>query len=525
MRKIILLLLLLMGAILTTVYFVKPTERNNEALANLKGKISKRPTATTDHSKLDQLNREFATPQEVTAVCSGCHTEAHKEVMASNHWNWEREEYVQGRGIKYIGKKNAINNFCIGVEGNEKSCAKCHIGYGVTDRMNGYTDSTNIDCLVCHDNTDSYIKGSEMSGLPDPGVDLRNIAMNVGKPTRSNCGVCHFFGGGGNNVKHGDLDKAMFDPDRNIDVHMASDGANLLCTDCHVTEDHKMLGKIYSLSSMNRNRSTCERCHGEVPHEKNVLNEHSAKVACQTCHIPVYAKANSTKISWDWSAAGRLENGMPISEDDEFGNHTYLSTKGSFEWGRNLKPEYVWFNGTAGHYLLGDTISERSMPLELNPLNGSYNDRKSKIIPVKVHRAVQPYDKITGMLIQPKLFADKKGEGAFWKDFDWKIASEIGMKDVGLPFSGDVSFTKTIMYWPVNHMVSPKEETLKCEDCHTRNNSRLSEVKDFYLPGRDYSKLVDNTGIGIIILSMAGIAVHGAFRVAVSSKRKRDGKS
>lgn len=63
-----------MGAILSTVYFVKPTEKNNEALAVLKNKISKRPTATTDHSKLDQLNRDFATPQEVTAACSGCHT-------------------------------------------------------------------------------------------------------------------------------------------------------------------------------------------------------------------------------------------------------------------------------------------------------------------------------------------------------------------------------------------------------------------------------------------------------------------
>ena len=51
--------------------------------------------------------------------------------MEGNHWNWEREEYVEGRGIVYLGKKNALNNFCIGTHGNELSCAKCHIGYGM----------------------------------------------------------------------------------------------------------------------------------------------------------------------------------------------------------------------------------------------------------------------------------------------------------------------------------------------------------------------------------------------------------
>ena len=80
--------------------------------------------------------------------------------MHSNHWNWEREEYVKGRGVIYLGKRNAINNFCIGTRGNEESCAKCHIGYGMNSKGIVYTDSTNIDCLICHDNTETYAKGS-----------------------------------------------------------------------------------------------------------------------------------------------------------------------------------------------------------------------------------------------------------------------------------------------------------------------------------------------------------------------------
>lgn len=520
MRKIILSLIILFSLILVSVYLIKPGDTEDEYLTEIKTRLQNKSGPTTNHSKLEPLQKEFQTPQEVTAACLSCHTEAHKQVMQSNHWNWEREEYIRGRGIVRIGKKNAINNFCIGVEGNEKSCAKCHIGYGVTDKMNGYTDSTNIDCIVCHDNTDTYIKGSEMGGNPKPGIDLGNIARNVGKPTRSNCGVCHFFGGGGNNVKHGDLDKAMFNPTKEIDVHMATDGANLQCVDCHVTEDHKMLGKIYSLSSMNRDRSSCEQCHNETPHSKEILNEHTMKVACQTCHIPIYSKVSSTKMEWDWSTAGRLENGKPIEEDDELGNHTYLSIKGSFKWGNNLSPDYVWFNGTADHYLLGDTTSDISKPLVLNTLRGSYSDRNSKIIPVKIHKAKQPYDPVTKMLIQPKLFADKQGEGAFWKDFNWARASEVGMEEVDLPFSGNISFINTEMYWPVNHMVSSKDKSLDCIQCHNRHDSKLKGLNDFYMPGRDYNRIVDNGGIGIILVSIVGIAVHSIMRIG-SSRKKR----
>jgi hypothetical protein len=37
------------------------------------------------------------------------------------------------------------------------------------------------------------------------------------------------------------------------------------------------------------------------------------------------------------------------------------------------------------------------------------------------------------ILIQPKLFAENKGDSAYWKDFNWETASAAGMKQVGLP--------------------------------------------------------------------------------------------
>jgi octaheme c-type cytochrome (tetrathionate reductase family) len=319
-------------------------------------------------------------------------------------------------------------------------------------------------------------------------------------------------------VKHGDLEMSMFDPSKDVDVHMATDGVDLQCTACHTAENHKIKGKVYSLSSMNRNRSTCEQCHTDRPHNDDVINQHTVKVACQACHIPVYAKVNATKMTWDWSTAGRLKNGEPYEEDDADGNHTYMSIKGSFTWAKNVEPEYVWFNGTANHYLLGDKIDTTDV-IKINSLNGSYADRDAKIIPVKIHRARQIYDPVNKLIIQPNLFAPNKGEGAFWKDFDWNAAAAKGMQDVHLPYSGKYTFVRTEMYWPVNHMVSKKEKAVACSECHTRENGRLAKLQDFYMPGRNYNAGIEYFGKALILLSILGVAGHAALRILAHKKR------
>ena len=521
MRKIVLFLAFIGLLVVIGIGFFSQKDYEQTTLMKLKEKYSEKYTPSVDHSKFAVLKQKFTSPKQVTATCIECHNKRALEVMHSNHWNWEREEYVEGRGIVYLGKKNALNNFCIGTQGNEESCAKCHIGYGMTVDGKSFTDSTNVDCLICHDNSETYAKAPEKGGLPITTLDLNAIAQSVGKPKLSNCGVCHFFGGGGNNVKHGDLDAAMFETTKDVDVHMGVDGAKLQCVDCHTTDKHNISGKVYSLSSMNLNRNTCEQCHTETPHEDNILNEHTLKVACQSCHIPQYAKANSTKMYWDWSTAGKLKNGEPYEEDDSLGNHTYLSIKGSFKWERNVVPDYIWFNGTASHYLEGDKISDTTKPLVLNQLHGSYSDDDSKIYPVKIHVAKQPYDPLNRILIQPKLFAEKKGEGAFWKDFNWQTAAAEGMKQIGLPFSGKISFIETEMYWPVNHMVATKEKTLNCNSCHNRENSRLAGLNDFYMPGRDFSKIVEFGGVWMLILTFVGVMIHGGVRIFLGFKARK----
>ena len=517
-RKVVIFI----AIVITTLILVNIFhEKNyyNLKLEQLKQEYGIKPVLSIDHSKLPALQREFSTPQEVTEACIQCHTERHKEVMASSHWNWSRVAYIEGRGIEFIGKRNAMNNFCIGAKTNEQACAKCHIGFGMTDDEYDFRNARNVDCMVCHDNSEQYLKGSAMAGYPARTVNLTNVAQSVGAPAKSNCGVCHFYSGGGNNVKHGDLEEALLACERDVDVHMAANGMNLSCVSCHKAENHQMLGKLYSVSSENVNRATCEQCHTTTPHFDDLLNRHFSKVSCQACHIPEYAKVNATKMAWYWSESGKLEDGEPYHIEDSAGYHTYLSIKGSFKWEKNVTPDYVWFNGTADHYLVGDTIA--SVPVEMNPLNGSYEDKASKIIPVKIHKGDQIFDKKYNMLIQPKLFGQNEDDSAYWQGFDWEKAAAAGMKRVGMPFSGNYGFVETVMYWPVNHMVAPKEQTVSCSECHTREEGRLAQLAGFYLPGRDRNTLMYQILSTVLLLTILGIFSHALARIVISIKRKK----
>ncbi|MDP2400568.1 MAG: tetrathionate reductase family octaheme c-type cytochrome, partial [Actinomycetota bacterium] len=342
-------------------------------------KLKSEHISSVDHAKFSVLQQAFKRPQDLTAACLSCHTERDKEIMVTAHWTWLRE-VVRPNGEKmFIGKKNVPNNFCTGALGNNGSCMKCHIGYGWADKSFDFNEPTNIDCIVCHDGTKTYVKRKGGAGMPSttenatkeaPVPDYNYIAQNVNLPGKHNCGICHFEGGGGNNVKHGDLEQALLNTNRNVDVHMATEGKNMTCIDCHTTERHNIMGRQYSVSAENNNRITCEQCHTGNPHGDVILDNHYRKVACQTCHIPVFAKANPTVMYWDWSQAGRAkENGDFITEYDTDGNYDYLSIKGRFVWDKNVTPEYTWFNGTASHLLYNDTITE--IPVKINQLNGN----------------------------------------------------------------------------------------------------------------------------------------------------------
>ncbi len=411
----------------------------------------------TDHSSI--IQGPFGSGPEVTQACLKCHPDAANQVMHTTHWTWEGQPVtVSWRSEPVtIGKKNQINNFCISAQGNQKKCTSCHTGYGWADNTFDFQNANNVDCLACHADAAIYNKGDY--GLPAASVNLLAAARSVRAPTREECGKCHFDGGGGNGVKHGDLDESLYFPSENLDVHMGR--LNFQCTDCHRTEEHAIRGKLladnYTIDA--KDQVACEDCHTGAIHADERLNEHIKTVACQTCHIPDMARKDPTKTYWDWSTAG---------QDRTEDHYTYLKIKGSFVYDENVAPTYEWFNGNVDYrYLLGDAI-DPAKPTDIVRPAGDIHDANARIAPFKIHVANQPYDKVNQILIPPRT----AGENGFWTTFDWPSALALGAQDAGLKFSGDYGFTETRMAYPTTHMVQPKEKALQCSDCHS-DNGRL----------------------------------------------------
>ncbi len=399
------------------------------------------------------------TGPDITRACLECHPTAAEEVMKTSHWTWQSPEFEipwrDGEKVS-IGKFNQINNFCISVPGNQKSLLQLPHRLqldGRKLRRKPAGDPANVDCLVCHAQS-GYAKGKY--GNPADTVNLIAAAQSVGAPTRLQCGKCHFNGGGGNGVKHGDLDESLYYPSESQDVHMGRN--NFACTDCHVTTHHQIKGRLVAdnLVIDPAEQVSCTQCHSAAPHEDERINLHTESVACQTCHIPAFATEDPTKVSWDWSTAGQDIG------DDHF---TYLKIKGSFVYQRNVQPTYMWFNGNLEYrYLVGDPI-DPTKPTYINKPAGSINDPKAKIFPFKLHVGKQPYDTVFNYLLTPIT----AGTDGYWSKFDWDLAFRRAEQVTGLRYSGSYGFAETYMYWPITHMVQPKENALRCNDCHSEN--------------------------------------------------------
>jgi len=479
---------------------------------------AKERAQTADHSKFQALKGPFKDGDgpAVTRACLTCHTKAAHQVMATSHWTWN----VAREGQDGYGKAtHLVNNYCLTIiGGNTEACARCHVGYGFKDKSFDFTRPERVDCLVCHDTTGDYEKIG--AGWPNPAVPLAEVAQKVGRPSLRACGTCHFFGGGANATKHGDLDDTILKAPRTEDVHLSKQGAGMDCVDCHTSDAHKIGGPNYVIPADRReqptfagesvSRMSCTACHTDSPHRSFVLNRHYQKVACQTCHIPTFARgALPTNTNWDWASAGRLKEGRPYEEKNEKGWVTYTSMRGKMEWQREVRPEYIWYNGNLKFTRLTDTLPA-TRPVVLNPAEGSYTDPSAKIWPFKFHEATQPFDPVLNKLVAP--YTDgPPGSGAFWGDWKMDIAIQKGMATAGLPYSGQFDYVRTTMLWPITHMVAPKEQALACTECHAKTG-RLGKVKGFYLPGRDRGTGVDLVGWGMVLLTFCAVSVHGAIR-------------
>lgn len=452
-RSWILGAMLTFGAIAAALFLFLPRQASNRD--DPWAQVPKHPVHT-EHT-VTLLAGPFESGQEVTQACLQCHPNAGAQMLQSSHFTWEHGPYdLPGHDEPVLGgKKYVINNFCIGITSNWPPCTACHAGYGWEDETFDFSDVANIDCLVCHETTGTYVKKN--GGYPAEGVDLAAVAQSVGNPTRSNCGSCHFNGGGGDAVKHGDLDTSLTFPNDELDVHMGKH--DFVCTDCHRTQDHQIGGRSISVSMDTANQIACTDCHLSTPHKDERINIHAASVACQTCHIPEFARKLATKVEWDWSQAG-----LDIPQDP----HEYLKIKGAFVYEDDVVPDYAWSNGQIERYILGDSIDPAQVT-HMNSPTADITDPTARIWPFKIHRAMQIYDSEYNYLLVPKTY----GEGGYWVDFDWGEAARLGAEATGLAYSGQYDFAPTDMYWPITHMVAPKEQALQCDTCHVENGEGI----------------------------------------------------
>ncbi len=398
-----------------------------------------------------------------TATCLQCHLQEAEEVFGSVHYQWLGETPYMNNGPETQGKLDVgVNSYCINITGNWNGCGACHVGLGDRpETTQTYAQLENIDCMICHQ---QEYKRKKVDGKFIPDTDNMSItiveaAQTVHKPTRATCTQCHAKGGGGDNLKRGDMAIAHASTaDRNFDVHMATSGGDLSCQDCHSTSNHRIAGKGSDLRPTDLDvQMSCTDCHetkGEVNgHDNKDIGNHVARVACQTCHIATYARnaadtaaSEMTEIHRDWRLPHVTASG-PI--------HPTSTMAG------DLVPKYSWWNGTSTSYLLFDTVTIDPITSHIptSRPSGAVDDANAKLYPFKYKTASQPLATATQDLIA-------LDTSVYFTTGDEVAATEAGLVNMDYSALASYEWVTTDTYQLITHEVSPSSAALSCSACH-----------------------------------------------------------
>ena len=426
---------------------------------------------------------------EGTESCLMCHQDDAEAMLGMGHFKWQgKVEGIAGVEGQEFGKNQLLNNFCIAVPTNEGRCTQCHAGYGYDHKSYDFTNPANIDCLICHDQSDTYAKAPKTAGRPVEGIDLNVVARSISispTPTINNCIDCHAKAGGGDNVKHGDLSMSLKNTTREYDVHMGTDGADMDCVACHGTNHEPDTGAVnhgnagMPLHSVHEGEmKQCTDCHGgalaihaDTPANDLLDKGWHDRLACQGCHIPAIARHTPTKTEWYWETAGDADR-VPV-KDPVTGKDDYDKMKGDFVWGLNVRPVLRYSNGKWNRKLINVSDTYTEEPIDLGSPQGGFSDPAAMIYPFKLMVGSQPVDPNTKTVLVPHLFGKKGGPNPYWVKYDWDLALQDGANYTGQPYSGTVGFATSEMLLSVNHEVAPKENALgygaapdNCMDCH-----------------------------------------------------------
>ena len=301
-----------------------------------------------------------ATPTSPGTAAPGCVCPAtrsrRKEMYASTHYQWQGDALYRTSGPLKQGKiSNAVNSYCINILGNWGDCGNCHVGLGATPVATpSPTDDQlkNIDCLVCHQKDYKRVKvnGTFVPDTANMTITLNKAVQTVHLPERSNCLACHAKAGRrrcgearGSRACHGENQLTC-----SYDRHMSVAGADMKCQECHITENHRIAGRGSDLRQTDLDvEMSCTNCHTNKTttsgHSTEDINRHVARVACQTCHIPTYAKNASDTAADEATETHRTW----LSSNATAVPYHPASTKAN-----NLTPKYRFWNRYSYNYVL-----------------------------------------------------------------------------------------------------------------------------------------------------------------------------
>jgi hypothetical protein len=363
-----------------------------------------------------------------------------------------------------------------------------------------------IDCVLCHGTT--YNGGGDAGQrtvlISDQGTGYWSMA-NVedartvgGKVTTTACKRCHANSGGKVFAPDGKMSKAfkygtdyVAEPYQltydngageqetatiDNDVHAA---AGIRCAECHFIGEHKTQFGQHNVSWAHDSvpdtfNCSNANCHGTTPHQnsanyyKDTLDQHTAYLACQTCHIT--------------HTGGLMKRDLrfPIPPTGE--GHFY-EFKDDVHYG--VAPEYRWFNGTSGGW---EAVLEGPCPIGPRGSKKGYRKKGdgSKITAFKRYQALLWFD--LGVL-QPVAYKLEK----FFVDGDLIAAANQGMDESGWLPQGAKPYNfrlrkaiDLVIPFPmvcalkIDHGVqkganalgyATKDNLNGCNKCHTRNTS------------------------------------------------------
>ncbi|MGE5190640.1 MAG: cytochrome c3 family protein [Gemmatimonadota bacterium] len=381
-----------------------------------------------------------------TCEAEDCHPGTAKAFLSTVHWKHaSKVTNVEGLDpTQEYGMKNRIYTMCNGNDtvnnlkeippnpetGKTKftGCNTCHPGNHISDvGSTGPDAEAAVDCLVCHSSKYDFRKRKaykDEMGRVVMGQDRStDAALAVGTPASKNCMVCHEAAGGGVLVKRG------FAFTKETDVHAK---AGMTCVDCHKAQDHKIPTGFDPNNWANDGlRLSCADCHKDKPHKDETLDRHTARIACQTCHIPRTGGAFAKDFT-KWTQGS-----------DKFYEPTTLRKEAN-----ETAPVYAWYNGTVANE-----------PHFIGP-KGSRADAASRIFPFKIFEGRAFYDRKTGNLMAMD-FAPPMATG------DALAGVASAAKTLGIKEYDPVPGWQTI-YFGSNHLVT-RDKALSCQNCHARN--------------------------------------------------------